>query len=521
MDRKIVIWLVVALALLGATLLTQGVLLNTNNSSAPAEGSPNQVEQERLFDPLWEAYQKTKQNFYKADEIDEKILSEEAVRGMIRGLGDPFSRYNTLEEYENFSRGLEGEYEGIGAYIGLRNGEITIIAPIKGGPAERMGVRAGDVVLEVDGESTQGFTVDDAARRLRGPRDTSVTVKVRHIDGSVEEITIVRERIEIPAVESKLLSPEIAYVRLNTFSGVAPDEMRRALDQLRRESNAIEGLVLDLRSNGGGLLSAAKQIASLFLDRGATILIERRRDGERIHTSYGNNLPNWPIAVLVNEGTASASEIMSGAIRDNDLGVLVGRKTFGKGVIQTTFPMSDGSVLFLTTAEWFTPGDRPIQDVGLAPEFPVEDWFPTLQEVRKELVGLEELLPEFAVASRTVLDQFEDLLDRVETHAGQDEYEEALAALGEFEERMQTDPADLLREAGASEDDPELALMEPLLARLADDLRELLPELRGRLTQSDIAVAVEWLRSMQGQPCPCEISVEAPEPAAEGAPEHP
>ena len=563
MERKLVLWLAVGLILLGAALLAQAFFLNSPSpapdamgTAVPDQGSPppnstashpdaegsnsnpnsnpnpnpdstptpsaaadeprepkKPLTREELIDRLWEAYRKTEENFYKPERLDGEKLIEEAIRGMIRGLEDPFSRYNTRKEYQEFTISIEGQYEGIGAYIGLRNGEITVISPIKGGPAERQGVRAGDVILEIDGESTQGFSTDDAAQRLRGPRGTSVTIKVRHLDGSIEEITIVRERIEIPSVETKLLSPEIAYVRLNTFSGTTPQELREKLAELERESSDIQGLVLDLRGNAGGLLQAAKEIASLFLDRGMTILVERTRQGERIHTSFGNRRPNWPIAVLVDEGTASASEILAAAIRDNRLGLLFGRPTFGKGVIQTPIPLSDGSMLILTTAEYLTPNREPVQDVGLTPHVVVEDWFPALTEVRREVQGLYELLPGFAEASRKVLEGFGNLLDRIETHAGRDEYEDALKALEEFEARLRTDPAVLLEEVGISPNTPEAVLMEPLLEKLAEGVRPLLPELRERLERNVIAVAEEWLRTLLGERCPCEFP-EVPEPEA-------
>ncbi len=553
MERKLVLWLAVGLILLGAALLAQAFFLNSPSpapdamgTAVPDQGSPppnstashpdaedsnstpspttdtdtnasqgpkKPLTREELIDRLWEAYRKTEENFYKPERLDGEKLIEEAIRGMIRGLEDPFSRYNTRKEYQEFTISIEGQYEGIGAYIGLRNGEITVISPIKGGPAERQGVRAGDVILEIDGESTQGFSTDDAAQRLRGPRGTSVTIKVRHLDGSIEEITIVRERIEIPSVETKLLSPEIAYVRLNTFSGTTPQELREKLAELERESSDIQGLVLDLRGNAGGLLQAAKEIASLFLDRGMTILVERTRQGERIHTSFGNGRPNWPIAVLVDEGTASASEILAAAIRDNRLGLLFGRPTFGKGVIQTPIPLSDGSMLILTTAEYLTPNREPVQDVGLTPNAIVEDWFPSLTEVRREVQGLYELLPGFAEASRKVLEGFGNLLDRIETHAGRDEYEDALRALEEFEARLRTDPAVLLEEAGVSPNTPEAVLMEPLLEKLTEGVKPLLPELRERLERNVIAVAEEWLRTLLGERCPCEFP-EVPEPEA-------
>ena len=550
MDRKLVLWLGVALLVLGAALLTQGVLSPRSpqgtpgasaSASASAEGNaappaqakapspapvpaPGQggegvrLSREAFLDPIWQARQYIQQHYYKPEAVDDRKLQQEAIRGLVRGLDDPFSYYKTLEEFQRFEEQLEGEeYEGIGAYIGQRDGWIVIIAPIKGGPAERAGVRAGDIVLEIDGESTQGFSVDDAARRLRGPKGTPVTIKVRHLDGSVEEITIVRETIKAPLVEYELLRPGIGYVRLNAFGSASGREVRRALDALQREAGGqLEGLVLDLRGNGGGFLSAANAVAGLFLDRGMTVLVERSRAGERVHTSRGNALPNWPIAVLVDEGTASASEIVAGAIRDNNLGVLVGRRTFGKGVVQTTFPLPDGSRLFVTTSEWLTPSRRPIQDVGLVPDFVVESWFPAFMAIRRELRGLEALLPDFAEAGHAALQRLNDRLNQIETYAGQDEYAKALEALDAFESALQRDPAELLQEAGAAPDDPESLLVGELLKRLARSVREKLPELRERLRRNDLAVALEWLEGMRGRTCPCDLP---PPPTPEPEPE--
>jgi carboxyl-terminal processing protease len=501
MERKLVLWLTVGLIVLALTLFTQGLFYR------PETAVDQPPERERFLDPLWEVYQKAKEHFYRPERMEDEKLLEEAIRGMMKGLDDPYSRFNTKEEFEHFSIELEGQYEGIGAYIGLRDGELTVIAPIKGGPAEREGVRAGDVILEIDGESTQGFTPDDAARRLRGPKGTFVTILVRHLDGSIEEITIVRERIQLVSVEHKLIDPSIAYVRLNSFSRTTPSELRRALEELQEES--IEGLILDLRGNGGGLLHVAEQVGSLFVDQGKPLLIERGRFGERVRHSSGNKLPNWPIAVLVDGGTASASEILAGAIRDNEMGVLVGRRTFGKGVIQTPFELKEGGRLILTTAEYLTPAGHQVQDVGLEPQFQVESWYPTLLEVRKELRGLEEILPKFATATRAVLQDLREILNRLEQKATHDEYEAALAALDEFRQRLEMDPKELLREAGVLEDDPESVLIAPLLAELKAQIDPLLDELTRRLERNDIAVAIEWLTSMQDQLCPCELAVPA------------
>jgi len=506
MERKLLLWLTVGLIVLAVTLFTQGIFYH------PETREDQSQEREHFLDPLWEVYQKVKENFYRPERIEDEKLLEEAIRGMMKALDDPYSRFNTKEEFESFSIELEGQYEGIGAYIGLRDGQLTVIAPIKGGPAEREGVRAGDVILEIDGESTQGFTPDDAARRLRGPKGTSVKILVRHLDGSLEEITIVRERIRLVSVEHKMLRPSIAYVRINSFSRTTPGELRKALDELQKEAS-IEGLILDLRGNGGGLLHVAEQVGSLFIDQGGPLLIERGRFGEKVRKSSGNNLPNWPIAVLVDEGTASASEILAGALRDNEMGILIGRRTFGKGLIQTPFELEGGGRLILTTSEYLTPAGHPVQDVGLEPQLRVESWYPTLLEVRKELRGLEEILPEFAAATRAVLQDLGEILNLVEQKATHDEYEAALAALAEFTERLEMDPKELLREAGISEEDPEGVLIAPLLSEFEAQLDSLLDELAARLERNDIAVAIEWLTSMEGKLCPCELAVPAGSPS--------
>lgn len=509
MERKLVVWLAIGVIVLAVTILSQGFFSSTNSTS---QSQPQGREQ--FLDRLWEAYQKAQEHFYQPDRVQQEKLMEEAIRGMVKGLGDPYSRFNTEDEYERFSTELEGEYEGIGAYIGLRDGQITVISPIKDGPAERQGVRAGDKILEIDGESTQGFTPDDASRRLRGTKGTTVKIKVRHSDDSVEEITIVRERIQINSVEHKLLSPSIAYIRINSFSATVPNELSEALKDLQRQSQSIQGLVLDLRGNGGGYLQVAKQVGSTFVDQGQTLLVEKSRSGEVVDRSSGNNLPNWPIAVLVDQGTASASEILAGALRDNEMGVLIGQKTFGKGVIQTRFDLSDNSVIWLTTAEYFTPDRHAVQEVGLTPDsaFLVDDWYSTLLNVRGELRAFDQSLPQFASASHAVLQQLAKLLEQLGEKANDDEYEAALSTLGEFEKRIHASPDGLLKGAGVMGGESESVLIAPLLEKLVKQIEPMLAELKARLERNDLTVATEWLQApgIKGKLCPCQLAPATP-----------
>jgi carboxyl-terminal processing protease len=292
---------------------------------------------------------------------------------MVQSLGDPYSTYFTPEEYAEWQQSLAGEYSGVGIEITIRNGWITVVTPLPGTPAEAAGIRPGDVILEVDGESTEGWTLEQASMHIRGPEGTSVTLKIRHPDGKVETLTIVRAKIKVEAVRSQYLSDEkVGYVRILRFDEETPALVGRALFSF--PLNELRGVVLDLRNNPGGLLSSAVEVASFFIDRGPIVRTRGPSFGERIYNSRGNSFPNVPVAVLVNEGTASGAEIVAGAIQDYGVGVLVGRKTFGKGLIQEiVLQMPDGGVVKLTTGEYLTPKGREVQDVGLTPDIPVPE----------------------------------------------------------------------------------------------------------------------------------------------------
>jgi len=356
-------WRRVGLALLIAVIVGLGLGLWNITATRGQSGSG-------ALAPLLQAYDRIRANFYPPERIDEQKILYGGIRGMVEELGDPYSRFLTPEEYQRFSNiDLNGEFVGIGVQIAIRDGKLVVIAPLAGSPAERAGVRAGDVILEIDGRSTEGITLDEAVELLRGERGAPVLLKVEHEDGTIEEITVIRDLIEIDPVDYHLEGEGIGYLRITTFNRKTAAETDRAL-HLLIDKEGVRGLILDLRSNPGGLLDEALSVASEFVDRGP-ILKTTDRFGTRSYTSQGNSLPDLPLAVLIDRGTASAAEILAGAIQDHQMGVLVGERSFGKGVIQTPFTLSDGSALIITTAEYTTPNGHRVQDLGLVPDIPI------------------------------------------------------------------------------------------------------------------------------------------------------
>ncbi len=324
-----------------------------------------------LFQPLGQVYEAIRNYFLWADRVSDAQLLQGAIKGLVKALDDPYSAYFTAEEYEQWERSLSGEYTGVGMEITLRRGWITVVTPLPGTPAEAAGIRPGDVILEVDGESTEGWTLEQASMRIRGPEGTPVTLKVRHPDGTIEVLTIIRARIRVESVRAQYLEQEkVAYLRVLRLDTDTGRLVSQALASLPLAE--VRGIVLDLRNNPGGYLSAAVEVASLFIDRGVIVRTRGPSFGERLYNSRGNNLPNLPLAVLVNEGTASGAEIIAAAVQDHGVGVLVGRKTFGKGLIQEiVLRLPDGGVLKLTTGEYLTPKGRKVHDVGLTPDIEV------------------------------------------------------------------------------------------------------------------------------------------------------
>jgi carboxyl-terminal processing protease len=327
---------------------------------------------EQQFQVFWEAWRIVEDEFYSEKGLDYQAMIYGAVRGMVASLGDPHTAFLTPAQADMFSQDLEGSFGGIGVTIGTtEDGYLQVVRLIPGGPAEESTLKPGDAILEVDGTSILGLDMTQAISLIRGPQGTTVRLLVRHAAGGVpEEIVLTRTTIQIPTTESRMLDNGIAYLRLWEFNDRAADLVHQDLETLLHSKP--RGLILDLRGNPGGYLHSVEQIANEFIPEGL-ILIERSSDGQETrHEASGRGIATEiPLAVLVDGGSASASEILAGAIQDHKRGILIGERTYGKGSVQVTERLSDRSGLAVTIRRWYTPADRAIDGTGLTPDIDV------------------------------------------------------------------------------------------------------------------------------------------------------
>ena len=324
---------------------------------------------------------------------DPAELYRMAIDGLLDQLGDPHTAFMTPEEYEGLRIQTTGEYGGLGIQIGVRNDWVTVIAPLPGTPAERAGLQPGDRIVKVDGESTRGWNEDQAVSRLRGPNGSTVQIEIARI--GVEQpipFTITREEIHVRSVRNAMLIESgIGYVGLSVFSETSTQEVRTAIDQLRRQG--MRALILDLRSNPGGLLEQSISLGDLFLDRGEQISEVRVRDPrerQEFRARTPDEYPDLPVVVLVNNYSASASEILAGALQDHDRALVLGETTYGKGSVQTLFNLDEGYALKLTTARWYTPSGRSIQREDADEEVVVFDEDESGERSEPDAVAVDE-----------------------------------------------------------------------------------------------------------------------------------
>jgi carboxyl-terminal processing protease len=325
------------------------------------------------FGVFWQAWSKIKENYLRNSELKEEDMMYGAIQGLAENIGDPYTTFFSPLDAQKFEEDINGEFGGIGAELEERNGQVFVVAPLKDTPAERAGLKPRDIIIKAGDTELFGKSAQDAVKAIRGEPGTKIKLVVTRegVEGSID-IEITREVITVPVVEWEWQDDRIAYVRIVSFSQTAPYAFYNAMREIAAEGP--KAMILDLRFNPGGYLEVAVNIAGWFVDRGDIVVKERYASGEdTVFRSYGNALfKNLPVAVLVNGGTASASEILAGALRDNNGSKLVGEQTFGKGTVQTLEELKDGSMLKITVANWVTPNDFIIEGDGLDPDVEIE-----------------------------------------------------------------------------------------------------------------------------------------------------
>lgn len=322
------------------------------------------------FAIFWKAWDIAEDNFVDPEAIDPAAMTDGAISGMLDSLGDTgHTRYLNAEEAQSERESLSGRFEGIGAYIDVVDDQPVIVQPIEGSPAERAGLRPNDKIMQVNGENVRGVTVEELRALVRGPRGTSVTLTVLH-EGEVSpvDISIVREEIELRSVSWRMLPNDVALVNVNRFAERTGQEFRQAVGEL--EAQGARAIVLDLRNNPGGLVSELVSVAGQLLPPGSTVLLEQDRDGSRRpYTTDRDSEPTMlPLVVLVNENSASAAEILAGALKDNGRGRVIGAPTFGTATVLRPFDLPGGAQVRIGTSQWLTPSGEEVRGVGIAPD---------------------------------------------------------------------------------------------------------------------------------------------------------
>jgi carboxyl-terminal processing protease len=359
------------------------VIFGPYSDSKVSARDKNTYKEIKTFNEVLDMVQK---NY--VEEIDSSVLIQGAINGMIKTL-DPHSSFMTPELYKELEVETQGRFGGIGIEITILKDVLTVVSPIEDTPAFKEGVKSGDSIIKIDGKSTKDITIMEAVKKLRGPKDTKVTITImRENMVQPKDITLTRAVIQVKSVRTKAFDDHIGYIRIASFQERTAHDLRKALADVSEKTKPMKGLVLDLRNDPGGLLTQAIEVSDMFLKSGVIVSTRgRTKKMETITTARdsGDKEVSVPIVVLVNEGTASAAEIVAGALQDNGRALIVGTQTFGKASVQTVIPLEDGSALKLTTARYYTPNGRSIQAEGIKPDIIVKPVRPS--EEPETLVG--------------------------------------------------------------------------------------------------------------------------------------
>jgi len=321
-------------------------------------------------------------------EINPKDLIYGAINGMLNSL-DPYSALMKPEEYKELEIETKGSFTGIGIEITIKDDVLTVVAPIEDTPAWKAGIKPGDKILKIDDKLTKGMSLLEAVKLLRGPKGTKVTITILRDEKDIKEITLIRDVIPIKSVKTKILEPGYAYVRITSFQEKTPEELAEALKNLENQTS-IKGIIIDLRYNPGGLLSSAIEVADEFLEDGIIVSVKGKNKETQMEFKAKPNLPqkkhSYPIVILINHGTASAAEIVTGALKDNKRALVLGEKSFGKGLVQTVIPLEDDYAVKLTTAYYYTPNGICIDKIGITPDIEI----PEIEISKKEKIEEKE-----------------------------------------------------------------------------------------------------------------------------------
>jgi len=326
------------------------------------------------FSLFWDAYNKLQQNFINPAKIDNQKVLYGAIEGMTNSLGDPYTDFFNPDQAKQFQEDLAGSFSGIGVEIGIKKDMLTVIAPLKGTPGQKSGLESGDIIVKIDGKDSASMTTDEAVNLIRGPKGTAVTLTImREGWNNTKDIKIIRDTIKVPDMDWSLKNGDTAYIQIYQFDETLSSDFRSIALQILQ--SPAKKIILDLRDNPGGYLEIAQDIAGWFLENGQTVTIEDfgNNKPQQTYKTEGNGaFTNYPMVVLINQGSASASEILAGALRDNRNIQLIGNKSFGKGSVQEVVDLRGGSFLKITIAHWLTPKGNSISEMGLTPDVNVD-----------------------------------------------------------------------------------------------------------------------------------------------------
>lgn len=335
----------------------------------------NQQSSQKVdFSLYWKVWDLLKDKYVDTEQLDANKLLYGSINGMLRATGDSYTSFLSPEENKRFNEEIEGSFEGIGAELGIKNGILTIIAPLEGTPAEKAGLRAGDKIIDINGKPAQEMTLEGAVEQIRGPKNTEVTLTIfREGEDSTRDIKVQRNVIDVKSVKLEHKSADIAYIKISRFGDDTTREFSAAISNVINKKS--KGIILDLRNNPGGYLEGAVDIASKMIPKGKIVVIEENGDKskENLYARGGDVISDLETVILINEGSASASEILAGALRENrDNTTLVGKKSFGKGSVQELIKLPQGTAAKITVARWLTPNGNQINEQGISPDVEVE-----------------------------------------------------------------------------------------------------------------------------------------------------